>query len=143
MQMKFYLYSFDDSNYDYQLMKFSIIAYTFIIINLFHLAQSLQCYASVGNVSFIKQCIPKDEEREMCFATKFGANGLCVRGCSYEISYYGGYEYSLNCSGPICMANLGCCCKGDLCNDKCFNKATSIRYSPLAILPLMILKFFY
>ncbi|KAL3990004.1 hypothetical protein ACH3XW_29920 [Acanthocheilonema viteae] len=81
----------------------------------------------------------------MCFTTKFGAEGLCVRGCSYEILHYGTYEFSLNCSDALCMNGLGCCCKGDLCNSQCLNGATTVRYSTLLalLLSLMMLKFFF
>ncbi|VIO89448.1 Uncharacterized protein BM_BM13388 [Brugia malayi] len=79
----------------------------------------------------------------MCFATKFGADGICIRGCSYEIIHYGSYEFSLNCSDAGCMHGLGCCCKGDLCNDQCPNEATTIRYCTLlsVLFGLMIFEF--
>ncbi|KAK6113122.1 hypothetical protein QQG55_50370 [Brugia pahangi] len=113
---------------DHRQMKFQIISYSLIFANLFHFIQCLQCYESVGKTVSRKVCSPKQEKHEMCFATKFGADGICIRGCSYEIIHYGSYEFSLNCSDAGCMHGLGCCCKGDLCNDQCPNEATTIRY---------------
>ncbi|EFO16419.1 hypothetical protein LOAG_12089 [Loa loa] len=119
-------------------MNFPIIAYLLIIANLLHSVQCLQCYESVGNISFPKICSPKQKEHEMCFASKIGVEGLCVRGCSFETLHYGSYEYSLNCSDAICMKDLGCCCKGNLCNSQCSNEAATIGYCTLLVLQCYI-----
>ncbi|OZC09338.1 hypothetical protein X798_03679 [Onchocerca flexuosa] len=119
-------------------MKFPIIAFAFVTINLFHRVQCLLCYESVGNASSIVLCSEKAENRQMCFSTTFGMNGLCARGCSFQLMHHNGYTFSLNCSEETCMKGLGCCCKGDLCNKECLSKATTIRYSSILMaLPLL------